>query len=504
MPQQNEYDALLEEMLRLRADNQARQAQMGPPAGAAALPATMMPTTPPMRPQSPVSMRPQLPPGAGAGPGGGLQTDPATYARGAMETFGGVPQRPAGLQEGPMVQGDYSPASEETAPNGKPFANELEKKFFASTYERDRKQNELASVREGRQMVEGLGSIQVQSPGEILLGMPAPEKFVDHDARKREADLEYELAPENTPSSPESIAATKLVNQVTGQKLPEGQYSKAQLDQMFPAIAQKSIAQDRIQAAQEGAAADREFTAEQNELDRANRRTIAKEMGSKSRSRIDAANARKVSDIWNKERSRLLTHSRMTDFRKAREASERALGMLELEDNGSAIAGALVGTARASGEKGPISNDDLNRWEGYIGLAGMWEKGRKFASGEFTPEIVNRLKEVGQEMYDVVSEQFKAEAERWKYSFKSANKTTIDALRLDEDMIDQMYDDIFLDPDTRSDRFDDNDWLGAGSGKQRGPAPEGSVPIVHPEFGSINVSPEVRDQLIQSGQATDG
>lgn len=115
--------------------------------------------------------------------------------------------------------------------------------------------------------------------------------------------------------------------------------------------------------------------------------------------RNDLLDRRRVEDAFSAERK-----GAMADplYRKATEgasAADSALSLLELSDNPQAISAAMVAVAKASGDAGVLSNQDITRWEGTIGIPGFFFNGLpKTFTGNFSSRQIAGLKEAAQTM----------------------------------------------------------------------------------------------------------
>jgi hypothetical protein len=385
---------------------------------------------PPIQPeQPPMGDIPMLPPLEEPSPFG-----TGGFSRGSRPP---TPMAPAGTAPGPTMTGGYArgssppPAGPDfsipllpelesmksqppgaAGPQGPPGgpAMEAPEASAAQNDELATKRKELNRLEGLRDIAEGLGNIYAPTAGELLMGLPPPEKFQARGFQRRIGELEAETAPENDPQSPISRQAQKFVLENFGIKTTSP-YSLIQAN--LPTVGRAM--------------------------------TAGYSMGAR-RSMKEEADAQKgkagVSSAIAAERGSLFKEVRL---RKLREQLDNVKKLKELIEVGNPIASraAFVAAARASGDTGVLTERDIAAWQGELGIPGLGKRLEKFITGDYSDDVKTEVLAFAAKAAETIKSELQNERHAREESFRAVHGPAMEKYGTGQDQVKGLYNEVF-------------------------------------------------------------
>lgn len=259
-------------------------------------------------------------------------------------------------------------------------------------------QRRLELMRAARMFREGASEFaDIPNAADFLLarhGVPMRDYRVrDEDLRADEERLRR--GDFENPNSPASIGARQMLSQATGQEVPETMSAAAimALNPMFDRLI-------RAQYAGQSAAiaGSREARAQRIE---------AREGGTGAASieGLPQAAKSRVFQQRNAFRSNARVAALQTGISEAQAVKEL------LKSNPLAAQAAIIKLARASGEKGPLSESDIAAWRGGPGIKGILHRIETFAGSELPDEMKGWMNDIADSIIKNYSDILAAEAD---------------------------------------------------------------------------------------------
>lgn len=227
-------------------------------------------------------------------------------------------------------------------------------------------------------VTEGLGSFYAPTSGEIMLGIQRPQPMQATALRERAAEIRNQVSP-----------AMRDALRAAGVDLPEG-LDMTQLQAILPVLRHGAEAPERqmdtmlrlinAQGLAESRQAIQDRWLGSMEAQAAGRKAVADrfEIGKIS---AGALSAQQITRIW----------------RDSQSAAQDVLRLVETDDP-IATQAAFVRMARAAGDVGTLTNQDIARWTAYPGLQGLAQGIEKFVLSEWSPAVKASLKRTAQEL----------------------------------------------------------------------------------------------------------
>jgi hypothetical protein len=120
------------------------------------------------------------------------------------------------------------------------------------------------------------------------------------------------------------------------------------------------------------------------------------------------------------ERTRILSDTRIRNLKKFKDAAATVMQLVR-SGNPLAAKGSAVKMARAMGDVGALSREDVNRWTRRPGAAGTLDQLLEFIKSEPTPEFLDQLFRTAQDVHGSNSTSLDEEREATLESFRALN-----------------------------------------------------------------------------------
>ncbi|HLU48750.1 MAG TPA: hypothetical protein VK116_11730, partial [Planctomycetota bacterium] len=269
---------------------------------------------------------------------------------------------------------------------------------------------------------EGLARMgDITSESQILLGYHPDRDPTMNDDRAREermrgrlgeleAKREQDALPENDPSSDLSQFIRGELGKL-GFDFPES-VSAAQVKQYFPGVYEpfRDRYEDMLGAMKGEAQADAETT-----------KAIAQ------------------------ERTRFLGNRTLSEAIDALQQADTVEALIDTEPLG--VAASIVKMARLAGEKGQLSNRDVESWRRRLGFQGTWDKFVEYVTSEPSEGYKQQLLAVAKEMREKLRQSVRGQAKREAKTFLKVHAGKVPYSEKD---VDRFIDDVYLGGDFQS------------------------------------------------------
>lgn len=321
---------------------------------------------------------------------GQLNENGIPLPRNSPEALWGPPKPIPGKPTAPPVQG-ATPA---------PKVEEKKETSQAPSPKKPTVDQDLDEARRKRALIEGIGRLgsDLTSKEEILLGLQR-KPFVAEDARadvqrleglksqQDQLNLARSMDPWQDPSSQESQLAREYLKE-SGFKVPD-QASGASILKLLPVVKQvvdQRLAEGVLQADEQEAALKEEKE----------RKTV-------------------LLGQWNK----FLASKDSQDLREAVREAEKIEQLIETNPMGQKAT--MIMMAKAAGDTGRLSDQDIQRWSKRMGIVGEFDAIRSFITSEMTEGHKKQMLELARMLKKKNLEAYRKLGKEWSSSISKVH-----------------------------------------------------------------------------------
>jgi hypothetical protein len=261
-----------------------------------------------------------------------------------------------------------------------------------------------------RSMAESLGNVHVPVAGEVLFNRPGPKPFVAEGIREMIKKRENKLTPEDA----------KMLNKYMGEDIFAAGQDLNRIKVFMPMLytsLQNKLAESRqsrsqeFQREQQATSFEQRKALQQNAIEASN--TRAEGLEDRETKRREVTDTIRYENLLNSERGRRISDKSLNEVKSGIRAAQAIKRLLNTDDNPTAYRAALIQVARnLAQEKGTLATKDTQAYEGAIGIRGVLWSVEKAATGNYTKQQMDNLREVAAELED----QNKAVLEHMKQS----------------------------------------------------------------------------------------